>query len=88
VRCVNIDGKRAGDMDLDGGRVLEVHAEEERGASVEAIGVASRWTRRRSERRLVCDGEMTELGFSGSDTLKKNNSSDRNDGAINAHRYI
>jgi hypothetical protein len=37
---------------------------------------------------IVCGGEMIGLGFRGSGTLKKNNSSDRHDDIINACHYI
>jgi hypothetical protein len=74
-------------LNLDGGRTVEVHVEEERGVGVEAIGVALRQTGR-SGRRRVCGGEMTWLGFRGSGTLKKKNSSDGYDDIINARRYM
>jgi hypothetical protein len=35
---VNLDGGRAGGVDLDSGRVVEAHVEEERGADMEARG--------------------------------------------------
>jgi hypothetical protein len=106
ARSVNLDGGHAGGgVDLNGGRTVEAHAEEEeeqgarreprrrarrwhgprprargakeeRGTSVEAVGAALRRTWRRSRRWWVCGGEMTGLGFRGSDTLKKKNSSD------------
>jgi hypothetical protein len=44
ARSVNLDGGRMGGMDLDGGGGW-------RGADVEAVGVASRQTRRRSDQR-------------------------------------
>jgi sugar lactone lactonase YvrE len=72
---VNLDGRCTGGVDLDGGRVVEVHTEEGRGTSVEAADVASRRTRRRSGRQWVCDREMIWLGFRSSVTLKKENSS-------------
>jgi hypothetical protein len=65
---------------------VEVHAEEERGTSVEAhaedMEEGVRWrctqrTRRRSGRRRMCGREMTGFGFRGSSTLKKKNSSNR-----------
>jgi hypothetical protein len=48
---MNLDGRRASGVDLNNGRTVEVHAEEERSAGVEAVGAASRQTRRRSTRR-------------------------------------
>jgi hypothetical protein len=39
-------------------------------------GTQWRQTQRRSGRRWVCGKEMTGLGFRGSDTLKKKDSSD------------
>jgi hypothetical protein len=47
-----------------------------------------RRTRRRNGHRLVCGGKITGLGFRGSSTLKKKNSSDGHDDVINTHRYI
>jgi hypothetical protein len=44
--------------------------------------------RRRSGRQWVCGREMKGLGFRGSDTLKKKNSSDVHDDIINIRRYI
>jgi hypothetical protein len=71
--------------------------EEEWGAGVETCiedveeGMWSRRTRRmwrRSGCRQVFSGEMIGLGFRGSGTLKKKNSSNGHDDVINAHRYI
>jgi hypothetical protein len=65
--------------------------EEERGVGVEAHAEEDAWrrrTRRRSERRWVCGGEMIGLGFRGSGTLKKKNSSDGHDDIINTRCYI
>jgi hypothetical protein len=36
VRDVNLNGGCVGGVDLDGGRAVETHAEEERGVDVEA----------------------------------------------------
>jgi hypothetical protein len=68
--------------------------EEQRGVGMEAHtkdteeGAQWRRTRRRSERRWVCGGEMKGLGFRGSGTLKKKNSRDGHDDIINTHHYI
>jgi hypothetical protein len=59
-------------------------------AQAEDMEEGGRWRRtwRRSGCRWVCGGEMIGLGFRGSGTLKKKNSSDGYDDVINAHRYI
>jgi hypothetical protein len=78
---VNLDGGRAGGMDLDGGGGATSRRMRRRtgwqGANIEAVGTASRQTRRRSDRRRVCDAEMIGLWFRGPGTLKKKDSSDR-----------
>jgi hypothetical protein len=76
VHDVNLNGGCVGGVDLDGGRAVETHAEEERGVDVEAVSAALRRMWRRSGRRWVCDGEMIGLEFRGSDTFKRKNSSD------------
>jgi hypothetical protein len=76
---VNLDDKCAGGVDLNGRRTVVAHTEEERGTDVEAVAVALRHTWRRSEHRWVCDREMTGLGFRGSGTLRKKNSSNEED---------
>jgi hypothetical protein len=53
-------------MDHDGGRVVE-----EWGTGVDAIGAASRRTRRRSGRRWVCGDEMAGFVFRGSGTPER-----------------
>jgi hypothetical protein len=88
ARGVNLDGGHAGGLDFNGRHAVETHVKEERGTGVEAIGAASRWTRRRSWGRWVCGREMIGLRFRGSGTLKKKNSSDRHDDVFDAHRYI
>jgi hypothetical protein len=50
--------------------------------------VSTQRTRRRSGHRRVCGGEMIGLGFRGSGTLKKKNSSDGHDVVINVCHYI
>jgi hypothetical protein len=76
-KCVvNLDVGHIGGVDLYGGCAVEAHMKEERGAGVEAGSTASRQTWRRSGHRQVCGGEMIGLGFRGSGTLKKKNSSD------------
>jgi hypothetical protein len=48
----------------------------------------TRRTRRRSRCWQMCGGEMTWLGFRGSGTIKKKNSSNGHNDIINVHRYI
>jgi hypothetical protein len=51
MRGMNLDSRSVGGVDLNNERTVEVHVEEERSARVEAVGAASRQTRRRSMRR-------------------------------------
>jgi hypothetical protein len=51
-------------------------------------GARWRQTWSRSGRRWVCGWEMIGLGFRGSGTLKKKNSSDGPDAIINGRHYI
>jgi hypothetical protein len=57
---------------------------------VEDTQEGARWrrTQRRSKHRWVFCGEMKQLGFRGSCTLKKKNSSDERDDVMNVHHYI
>jgi hypothetical protein len=81
ARGVNLDGGRTGGVDLDGGGgTTSRHARRRssrRGANVEAIGVTSRRTQRRSGRWRMSDKEITGLGIRGLGTLKRKNSSDK-----------
>jgi hypothetical protein len=61
---------------------MEAHAEDAE------EGLQWRRMQRRSGHRQMCDGEIKGLGFRGSGTLKKKNSSDGYDDIINVHRYI
>jgi hypothetical protein len=79
-------------FDVEQERTTDMGAE--RGASVEAYvedtkeGVQWRWMQMRRGRWWVCGGKMTGLGFRGSNTIKKKNSSDGHDDVINARHYI
>jgi hypothetical protein len=50
-------------------------------------GTRWRQKRRSRERQRVCGREIIGLGFRGSGTLKKKNSSDEHDDVINARHY-
>jgi hypothetical protein len=90
-RTTRFLGRAGGEGRADSTVPGRFDVEDEWGAGVEAHteeGAQWRRTRRRSGRQQMCGGEMTGLGFMGSDTLKKKNSSDRHDDIINVHRYI
>jgi hypothetical protein len=80
--CINVEEEWGIGVDEERGAGMETHAEDAE------EGAWWRWTRRKSGHRWVYGGEMKGLGFRGSGTLKKKNSSDGHDDIINTRHYI